>query len=988
MLEKLGLPAKPSLRGNNWVVDASHCQGCSSQFTFINRKHHCQRCGGLFCNSCTRQRMALRGQGDSPVRICDPCKIQEEAARYERYGHKNRAVKASKVASRGADEVLNELLGASSNEEVPMKSGENDILKTLDDDEVSQVHDESSSSSPEELRQQALEEKAKYKTLKGEGKSSEALKAFKRAKELERQAAAVELQLRKNRKRALASSSISSVGQSQKNEDISSELSERSKHSVKKGKEKDDLSDELKALGWSETDLHEVEKKPAPTSVESELYNLMGEASGKTGNKKGAGCIDKSEVLALKKKALMLKREGKLGEAKEELKKAKMLEKQLEEQEFLADADADESDDELSALIRSMDDDKHDNLSSGHQLDSGFNFDSLGVDAGDIGIGNAVDVTDDDMYDPDLYATLKSLGWTEEEPDQPEVISQPIPVDKDRLEQEILSLKREALTQKRAGNVAEAMSLLKKAKLLEKDLQGFESHNVGPESDFGVVEPRSLKAEPKQAPKSRFMIQKELLALKKKALALRREGKVDEAEEELNKGKVLEQQLEDMDKAPKMKAIIPESTHEDISQLSNQQLDISNDLPSFDEGEGEDITEQDMQDPAYLALLRNMGWQEEDKEAAMPPPSKSFDAPTLPSGHGVGNKRTKAEIQRELLGLKRKAMALRRQGQSSEAEEVLETAKELESKLAEMEATVKEEPAEVKMTKHEVISDIVLPFEDKNSKPAYEKPPEVKDVPENRSEIANPASSPQQVILSHKRKALALKREGKLAEAREELRKAKLLERELEEDKSHDVPSTSTVEVSTPSPTPSVSSIVHEELSPPNPAPKPMSSQERFKLQRECLNHKRSALKLRREGRAEEADAEFQIAKTLEAQLEEASGQSSGAGESSKEEATAGDVGIDDLLDPQIMSALRAIGLQDIGSTPQTPSKTQPVKPPVSAPEKSGSSSQERVQLEAEIKAEKVKALNFKRSGKQAEALDSLRRAKQLEKKLNALSIS
>ncbi|TQD77270.1 hypothetical protein C1H46_037211 [Malus baccata] len=38
MLEKIGLPPKPSLRGNTWVVDASHCQGCSSQFTFINRK--------------------------------------------------------------------------------------------------------------------------------------------------------------------------------------------------------------------------------------------------------------------------------------------------------------------------------------------------------------------------------------------------------------------------------------------------------------------------------------------------------------------------------------------------------------------------------------------------------------------------------------------------------------------------------------------------------------------------------------------------------------------------------------------------------------------------------------------------------------------------------------------------------------------------------------------------------------------------------------
>ncbi|KAI5019094.1 hypothetical protein ZWY2020_043982 [Hordeum vulgare] len=57
-------------------------------------EHHCQRCGGLFCSSCTQQRIVLRGQGASPVRICDPCQKLEEAARYElRYGHKNRAGK-------------------------------------------------------------------------------------------------------------------------------------------------------------------------------------------------------------------------------------------------------------------------------------------------------------------------------------------------------------------------------------------------------------------------------------------------------------------------------------------------------------------------------------------------------------------------------------------------------------------------------------------------------------------------------------------------------------------------------------------------------------------------------------------------------------------------------------------------------------------------------------------------------------------------------
>jgi hypothetical protein len=38
MLEKIGLPPKPSLRGATWVVDASHCQGCSAQFSLFTRK--------------------------------------------------------------------------------------------------------------------------------------------------------------------------------------------------------------------------------------------------------------------------------------------------------------------------------------------------------------------------------------------------------------------------------------------------------------------------------------------------------------------------------------------------------------------------------------------------------------------------------------------------------------------------------------------------------------------------------------------------------------------------------------------------------------------------------------------------------------------------------------------------------------------------------------------------------------------------------------
>ncbi|KAK8591874.1 hypothetical protein V6N13_062470 [Hibiscus sabdariffa] len=226
MLEKIGLPAKPSLRGNNWVADASHCQGCSSQFTFINRKHHCRRCGGLFCGTCTQKRMVLRGQGDSPVRICEPCKTLEEATRFElRHGYKSRAGRgSSKPAAKNEDDFLNQILGADRKESsssgvvsnkdmspsvtraarsascsnvqvVASDDGGGEILRSQSVDQ--RMQNDMASSSPEELRQQALDEKRKYKILKGEGKPEEALRAFKRGKELERQAESLEIYIRK-----------------------------------------------------------------------------------------------------------------------------------------------------------------------------------------------------------------------------------------------------------------------------------------------------------------------------------------------------------------------------------------------------------------------------------------------------------------------------------------------------------------------------------------------------------------------------------------------------------------------------------------------------------------------------------------------------------------------------------------------------------------------------------------------------------------------
>lgn len=227
----------------------------------------------------------------------------------------------------------------------------------------------------------------------------------------------------------------------------------------------------------------------------------------------------------------------------------------------------------------------------------------------------------------------------------------------------------------------------------------------------------------------------------------------------------------------------------------------------------------------------------------------------------------------------------------------------------------------------------------------------------------------QQEVLAHKRKALALKREGKLSEAREELRQAKLLEKSLESASPENKTGTS-----------NVSSSITDSISPEKPisksnsAAKPSTGRDRFKLQQESLKHKRQALKLRREGRMEEADAEFELAKNLEMQLEEMDSQ-----DSKKMAGPEDDLGVEDFLDPQLLSALKSLGIEN-GPAParQMPEKVSPAK--------GENVIQERTQLEEQIKAEKVKALNLKRSGKQAEALEALRRAKLYEKKLNSLA--
>ncbi|KAK3927305.1 Pleckstrin-like proteiny domain-containing family F member 1-like protein [Frankliniella fusca] len=59
-----------------WVPDSEavicmHCQ--KSQFTVLNRRHHCRKCGAVVCNPCSNKRYLLPHQSSKPLRVCLTC---------------------------------------------------------------------------------------------------------------------------------------------------------------------------------------------------------------------------------------------------------------------------------------------------------------------------------------------------------------------------------------------------------------------------------------------------------------------------------------------------------------------------------------------------------------------------------------------------------------------------------------------------------------------------------------------------------------------------------------------------------------------------------------------------------------------------------------------------------------------------------------------------------------------------------------------------
>ncbi|XP_055996972.1 pleckstrin homology domain-containing family F member 2-like isoform X4 [Ostrea edulis] len=59
-----------------WVpdADATLCMHCKkSQFTLINRRHHCRKCGIVVCKDCSSNKWLLPQQSSKPLRVCLTC---------------------------------------------------------------------------------------------------------------------------------------------------------------------------------------------------------------------------------------------------------------------------------------------------------------------------------------------------------------------------------------------------------------------------------------------------------------------------------------------------------------------------------------------------------------------------------------------------------------------------------------------------------------------------------------------------------------------------------------------------------------------------------------------------------------------------------------------------------------------------------------------------------------------------------------------------
>ncbi|GMR47999.1 hypothetical protein PMAYCL1PPCAC_18194, partial [Pristionchus mayeri] len=68
-----------------WVPDseAARCMSCGrTQFSLLQRRHHCRACGNVVCRACSSHSLKISSLKKGPVRVCDQCFVKLSSVEY------------------------------------------------------------------------------------------------------------------------------------------------------------------------------------------------------------------------------------------------------------------------------------------------------------------------------------------------------------------------------------------------------------------------------------------------------------------------------------------------------------------------------------------------------------------------------------------------------------------------------------------------------------------------------------------------------------------------------------------------------------------------------------------------------------------------------------------------------------------------------------------------------------------------------------------
>jgi len=61
----------------SWLLNrfAKKCMNCNTKFGLTIRKHHCRRCGDIFCHKCISFKLPIKGlqESEDGSRVCEQC---------------------------------------------------------------------------------------------------------------------------------------------------------------------------------------------------------------------------------------------------------------------------------------------------------------------------------------------------------------------------------------------------------------------------------------------------------------------------------------------------------------------------------------------------------------------------------------------------------------------------------------------------------------------------------------------------------------------------------------------------------------------------------------------------------------------------------------------------------------------------------------------------------------------------------------------------